>query len=80
MYYNNTNGYQSKEHSFLNIIKDVTPDVIALCETKSTAKTIENLQIQIVFAGCAKQLMKPKAISLTAQKLAWAQSWDFPNC
>ena len=34
MYYNNINGYQSKEHSFLNIIKDVTPDVIALCETK----------------------------------------------
>ena len=34
VYYNNINGYQSKEQSFLKIIKETSPDIIALCETK----------------------------------------------
>ena len=38
IYYNNINGYHTKEQSFLNIIKNDTPDIIALCETKREVK------------------------------------------
>ena len=46
LYYNNINGYQTKEHSFLSIIKSTSPDIIALCETKrEDLKTTERDQI-----------------------------------
>ena len=34
IFYNNINGYQTKENSLKMIVKDTSPDIIALCETK----------------------------------------------
>ncbi len=36
--YNNINGYSSKRESLNKIVKDIQPDIVALCETKKCGK------------------------------------------
>ena len=37
IYFNNINGYTSKQNSLFQITKSISPDIIALCETKVSA-------------------------------------------
>ena len=39
IYYNNINGYQSKEDSIKIIMQELSPDILALCETKRPLRT-----------------------------------------
>ena len=39
IYFNNINGFTSKQGSLNQITKSISPDVIALCETKVSAKS-----------------------------------------
>ena len=41
LFYNNVNGLLSKEHSVNKIIDGLSPDVVALCETKRPKKNRE---------------------------------------
>ena len=55
IYYNNINGYTSKHRSLNQIIKSVSPDVIALCETKVSATSRLKVDgYETILSNCKK--------------------------
>ena len=59
IYYNNINGFNSKQPSLKKIVSELTPDIVVLCETKRSCETDETSDPEKNNTRCKKDDIIP---------------------
>ena len=86
IYSNNINGYSSKKNSLIQIIKSLSPDILALCETKvSATASIKLSGYETIVSNCKKGkegllLAIKEGTFLSAEKISESNEKNILTC